>query len=203
MTKFRRSLAMILCAAMLFALFTGCSDPDSEIPDEDIDVIPADPEPDQDQYEADPNDPNAYSIDFDTAIASFLPDTIMIKSGDHTLTWAEMYFFLFRSVVNLIQTFQSSFDWSEQLDDGTTLADLVMELSTEEAVIFIIYAYGAEALNITISDDDLEMLNADIDSMVASYDSLEDFERALRDNNGFYSFDIFERLLKIEFTWGL
>ena len=203
MTKFRRSLAMILCAAMLFALFTGCSDPDSEIPDEDIEVIPPDPEPEQDQYENNTHDPNADSIDFETAIASFPPDTIMIKAGDYTLTWADMYFFLFRSVVNLIQSFQNSFDWSEELDDGTTLTDLVMELSTEEAETFILYAYGAKALGISISADDLEMLNADIDSMVASYDSKEDFEKALRENNGFYNFEVFERLLKTEYTVGL
>ena len=201
MTNFRRSLAMILCAAMLFALFTGCLDPESEIPDEDIDVIPNDTEPDQD--EGDPNDLEEYTIDFDTAIASFLPDTAMIKAGDHTLTWADMYFFLFRSVVNLIQSFQSSFDWYEELDDGTILAELVKALSTDEAVVFIVYAYGAKALNITLSDDDLEMLYADIDSMVASYDGMEEFEKSLRDNNGFMSFEVFERLLKTEFAVGL
>jgi len=194
---------MIICAALFFVLFTGCSDPNTNVPDEDIVSIPDDTEPEQDQNEDDPYDTNTYSIDFDKAIASFPPETIMIKAGDHTLTWAEMYFFLFRSVVNFIQTFQSSFDWSEGLDDGTTLADLAMKLSTEEALTFIIYAYGAKALDITISDDDLEMLNADIDSMVASYDSLEDFERALRDNNGFYNFDTFVQLLTTEFAVGL
>jgi len=194
---------MILCAAILFAFFTGCIDPESEIPDGDNGVIPADTGPDYDHYEEYPNDSDTYSIDFDTAIASFPPDTIMIKAGAYTLTWADMYFFLFRSVVNLIQTFQSSFDWFEILDDGTTIADLVMELSTDEAVVFLLYAYGADALGITISDDDLEMLYADIDSMIASYDSKEDFEKALRDNNGFYNFEAFERLLKIEFAVGL
>jgi len=187
---------------MLFALFTGCIDPESGIPDEDIDVIPVDIVPDQDQYDADPNDDHDYIIDFDAAITSFPPDTILIKAGDHTLTWADMYFFLFRSVVNLVQTFQSSFDWSETLDDGTTIADLVMDISTEEALTFIVYAYGIKALDITISDDDLEMFYADIDSMVASYDSKEDFEKALRDNNGFYNFEVFERLLKTEFAAG-
>jgi len=203
MTNFRRFLAMILCAAMLFAFFTGCIDPESEVPDEDIDVIPYDPESDQDQFEDDPNGLNDYTIDFETAIASFLPDTIMIKAGNHTLTWADMYFFLFRSVVNLIQSFQSSFDWHEELDDGTSLADLVMQLSTEEALIFILYAYGAESLNITLSNDDLEMLNADIDSMIATYDSLQEFEESLRENNGFFNFETFQKLLKTEFTVGL
>jgi len=188
---------------MLFALFTGCSDPDSEVPDEDIEVITPDPEPEQDQYEDSLHDPNADSIDFETAIATFPPETIMIKAGDYTLSWADMYFFLFRTVVNLIQSFESNFDWSEELDDGTTIKDLVMELSTEEAETFILYAYGANALGISLSGDDLEMLNADIDSMVASYDSKEDFEKALRDNNGFYDFESFERLLKTEFVVGM
>ena len=203
MTKFRRSLTMILCAAMLFALFTGCSDSDTEKPDEDIDGTPTENGPEQDLYEDDPYGSDTNNIDFDTAIAAFPPETIMIKSGDLTLTWAEMYFFLFRSVANFIQTFQSSFDWSEELDDGTTLADLALKLSTEEALTFIVYAYGAKALDITVSDDDLEMLNADIESMLSSYDSKEDFEKALRNNSGFYNFEVFERLLKIEYTVGL
>ena len=203
MTKFRRSLALILCAAMLFALFTGCIDPEVEEPEDDIEVVPPAPAPDQEQIDDYPYDHDADSIDFEAAIASFPPDTIMVKAGDFTLSWADMYFFFFRSIVNLIQSFQSSFDWDEELDDGKTLSDLVMELSTEEAVSFIVYMYGANALGISISGEDLEMLNADIDSMVASYDSIEDFERALRDNNGFYNFEVFKRLLKVEFAVGL
>jgi len=194
---------MILCAAMLFALFTGCIDPEVEEPEDDIEVVPPAPAPDQEQIDDYPYDHDADSIDFEAAIASFPPDTIMVKAGDFTLSWADMYFFFFRSIVNLIQSFQSSFDWDEELDDGKTLSDLVMELSTEEAVSFIVYMYGANALGISISGEDLEMLNADIDSMVASYDGMEEFEKSLRDNNGFMSFEVFERLLKTEFAVGL
>jgi len=65
-------------------------------------------------------------IDFDSAFTAFAPDTIMLKTSSGTLTWAELFVFLHRTVSDLFHSFGDSFDWAEGTDDGHSLSELVL-----------------------------------------------------------------------------
>jgi hypothetical protein len=138
------------------------------------------------------------SIDFNAAMATFPPDTPMIRSGELIITWGEFYAFLFRTVTNLFSSYGIDIDWSEEIDDGLSLADLVLDFATEEALSFMTYEYGIKALGLTLSDDDIASLNEDIDYLIELYGSKEALEDSLRENSGIYSFEIFEKLIRVE-----
>jgi len=149
------------------------------------------------------DDSSSGGIDFSSALAAFAPDAAMITADGFTVTWADFFVFLFRPVASLSQTYETGIDWAEEVDAGTTLADFVIEYVTEEAISFIVIEYGAKALDISLSDNDFAKLSEDIDNLIEMYGSMEELEVSLRENGGFYSFDVFERLLKIEYTVGI
>jgi hypothetical protein len=138
-------------------------------------------------------------IDFDAAMVTFPPDTPMIISGELIISWGEFYAFMFRTVTNLIASYGAAIDWSEELDDGYSIADLILEFATEEALSFMTYEYGIKSLGLTLSDDDIAMLNEDIEYLISLYGSMEALEDSLRENSGISSFEIFEKLIKVEF----
>jgi hypothetical protein len=143
------------------------------------------------------------SIDFDAAIATFPLDTPMIMFDGLIITWGEFYAFLFRTVTNLVFSYGVEIDWSEEVYDGYSLADLVIEFSTEEALSFMTYEYGAKALGLTLSDDDIAMLNEDINHLIDIYGSKEALEDSLWEHSGIYSLEIFEMLIRVEFLMEL
>ena len=194
--KMRRILALILCIALLLVVISGCRNTDDVIDDPD-------------ENGSDVSDPNGDAdtsvvsgIDFEAALTTFPPDTVMIRSGDLALTWADLYVFLYRAVLNIVEAQGEDIDWSEEPVEGMTLAELALEYSTEEALSFLAYMYGIKANNLTLSGQDLAAFNDDINSIVEMYRSAEEFEKSLREEGGFYNFDVFENLLKVEYTIG-
>jgi hypothetical protein len=140
-------------------------------------------------------------IDFDEAFSKFAPDTAMISSGDFIISWAHLYVFLFRIVYELFQMNEamgSEVDWQEDIE-GYTVEELVLKFASDEAISFISYMYGIEANNIILSDDDLQSLDENIEEVIAMYGSKEEFEESLRNNTGYYNFEIFMELVTIEF----
>jgi len=195
---FRRLLVIILCAATLFAFFTGCGNSeDSDAEPSPGDVAQEDADPAQDPHI------HASGIDFDAAYAFFAPDTVMINAGGISMTWAELFIFLFRTVASLDQLFESGTGWSDILADNKTLAEITLEHSTEEALSFITFEYGAKVSGVTLSADDIEILANDVESFIDMFDSRDEFAASLRENGGFYDIETFENLLRVEYLVSL
>ena len=187
--KMKKMIALILCAALIFSVTVGCGDgePAADPPDDDL------------AETSDGNDDDLTGIDFAAAIATFPPDTVMIKASGFEITWAEFYFFLFGMVNNFLQSSPDDMDWSEVLDGTDTLADIVLEYATEEAISFIIVDYGAGKNGMSLSADDLDMINTDIEGMMEEHGGKDGLEKFLRENGGFYNLDVFERFIKVDF----
>ena len=195
----RKLLIFSLCIAFIFATLTGCVSPDDlnvdnvpEKPDDSISLLDP-PEADND-LDFTPSE----GIDFDAAIASFPPDTVMIRAGELTVTWANLFVFLFSSVSEFAQFYPMGIDWSEDLGFGIPFSDLVLEYSTDEALSFLTFEFGANVHGITPDETDLEDFNTDLENLIDAYGGKEALELSLRENGGFYSYDVFEDLLRIE-----
>jgi len=206
--KHKNVVALILCICLLFALLAGCGandDANDDINDGSNDDYRYDPEDDNGESNGNPSTPDAHihGIDFDSAIETFPPDTVMIRAGDITFTWAQLYVFLFRTITDLMFAYGTDLDLSDNSETGESLADLILEYSTEEALSFMVYEYGASIMGLQLSDEDLAVFNSDLDSLLDMYGGKEILESSLRENSGFFDFDVFSDLYKIEFSVGL
>jgi len=177
-------------------MVAGCRDSDNDVDPPDNDVIA-----DDNGDVIDPP-PHEGGIDFDAALATFAPDTVMLRSDDLTISWAELYVFLFRTVSNIAESYGMELDWAEESLEGMSLAELALEYSTEEAITFLTYMYGLKANNVTLGAVQEAEFKEDIDRIIEMYGSKEEFEQSLREMSGFYNFDVFEHLFKIEFSVG-
>jgi len=199
----KKFTALILCLILLSFTTLGCNT--AEDPPDDNNGYP------YDDNGLNPDDPsNGHShgfMDFDSAIAAFPPDTIMLTAGEFTLTWAELYVFLFRTVSTLVHSYGGPLDWSEPLDPGQTLADVILEFSTEEALNFMAFRNGASIINLQISDVDLKDFNENLEEFYEVYGEMygdaDAMEESLRENAGFYSLQVFEDFFMTDFLVSL
>jgi len=201
--KLQKLLAVLLCSALLMFTVFACASPevdDAEVNDDTDIVIPVEDPPEIDP--PDDDDVPAEGIDFDAAFATFPPDTVMVRAGDLTVTWAELFVFLFRSVQDLMQYSPEGIDWDDDIG-GVTLAEIVLTSSSERTLPFMIVEYGAKAIELSLSEEDYKEHTAEINEIIDSYGSREEFMKVLWENGGFYSLEVFERLLLLEYTSGL
>ena len=196
----KKTISLFLCFALILSALFACAAPDEDdvkkIEDEPVIELP---EPEPPVIDTPIEEFPTGSIDFETAITAFPRDTVMIRAGDLTITWAELYVFLFRDVQEFAQYSYEGIDWEEEVS-GITLAEIILTYSSERAVTFLLFEYGMTALDLTISDEDMLEHTEFIDEMIEVYGGKEELSLALRESNGFYDFDVFERLLFIEFT---
>jgi len=195
--KHKKIPALILSVILLFSVIISCDSPDNhDDHDNGYDYEPDVTLPDDIEV---PHDHSHTGIDFGAAIASFHPDTIMIKADGLVLTWAEFYVFLFGTVSSVLHSF-GEFDWDEKYDNET-FADLVLEISTEEAKNFMINRYGIQNSGLVLSSADLVEFNNSLNNIIENYGGRDSFEEFLPNNAGFLNLDVFTELFKTEFTF--
>jgi len=184
--KLIRIIALVLCIVFIIPVSTACRDSDAAIctfPDCGSGAQP--------------------HINFEAAITAFPPDTVMLRSGDLTLSWAEFYIVLFDILINqLVGIYGFEISWDEVIDEET-LADVVMEYSVNEALTFLVYRYGVSSTGFTMNEQDLAEITLDIDSYIEELGSKEALEEHLRQNSGVYSFEVFENIIILEHSIGL
>jgi len=183
--KLRRIIALILCITLLMLTLAGCGN------DGNIECDFPDCGPDSPPH-----------INFNAALATFPPDTVMIKSGELSITWAHLYVVLFNTVSTLFQSYGVEIPWEEEAD-GHILADIVLEYVTNEATTFLAYMYGIESSNLTLNEQELAEFKHDIDNYIEEMGGIDALEEHLRETGGVYNFEVFENILILEFSVGL
>ena len=195
----KKIIALLLCIILLSITISGCNSSDNDLPDDNGDIYNED-----DGTPGIPDNDHSHGfINFEAALSTFPADTVMLRSGDFIITWAELYYFLFNVTTSLLYSYGGPLEWSEPFDLNQTLAEIVLEYSTEEALAFLSYRYGLHSNNFQMSDDDLKDFNSDIEELIAMSESREAFEESLREGGGFYNFDLFFELNKINMSVGL
>ena len=179
--KFKKTLILLLCLAVLATMFVGCKDND-----------------DDDNGSNGDDGEHVHGFDIDAAMATFPPDTVMMRVGDLTVTWAELYFFLHSAAAELSYGFMVEIDWDEEYIIDSLLSEVVLNFSADEAIKLLVYEYAANVLGVELSQDDLDIIQTDIDSWRESAGGEAEFLVELN-GNGFFNLDVFKAFNRREF----
>jgi len=144
------------------------------------------------------NGDHIHDIDLDTAMTFFPPDTIMMSAGDASITWAEFYVFLHNAVSQLSYNFMIELDWEEEFFDNKTVAESILEYTTDHALELLVFEYASTVLGVSLGQEDFDIIQEDIDYMLADAESLEALEEGLHEN-GFLSLEVYRTLRLREF----
>ena len=137
-----------------------------------------------------------YGVDFDAAFSTFAPDTVMIRAGEYIITWEEFFVQLFGHISSVLEAYGGMLpDWSEQLENGQTYAEAIMEYALEYAMMYKAIEYGAERNGVGLDQDDLEFIQTDFDSGVELFGGLEELGKYLWEEYGYYSIELYKYFL--------
>jgi hypothetical protein len=141
--------------------------------------------------------------DAEESFSSLASDTVMISSGDLSITWAHLYVFLFHIVEDIFQRHEDNnieVEWHEKASEDYTLAEMILEYATDEAISLFSYLYGMQVNNIVLSDEDLQRLDDSIDDIIEEFNSKELFEQFLLEESNYNNFENFVDFHTIEFS---
>lgn len=219
--EMKRKIALVLCAAMLIAALgaslTGCggdAGESSSPPGAGASPSAGDGQATGDAS-ADPEDggsgdpgaalaPGAAGdsagetgIDFDGAFAALAPDTVMLYAGDMTVTWAELFMFLYGNINEIIYSAGSPLPWNEVLYADVTFEDALLDYSIENALFYKTIEYGVGVAGVTLSEDDKARMQQDYEDALEMYGGEEEFLKLLWEKNGCNSREHFEYLVSM------
>ena len=69
----------------------------------------------------------------------------MIRVGDLTVTWEELFFFVRGNINGVLMNFGEIYDWDELLSADLTLGGFIMQYSVEDALLHKALEYGAKS----------------------------------------------------------
>lgn|GEM_PF-721772 len=203
----KQKITLILYAALLaFTLsivMAGCR---GENPGNQFESEPPQHSPDttaEDSEDAEPADPSGGNsvtdtdvsgIDYNKAFAALAPDTVMVKAGALTVTWEELFLYLYGNINGIVYNTGMIPPWSEMLYDDVTFAEAILELSVENAVFYKSIEYGAAQAGISLSEEDMERIRLDFEEACDMYGGEEEFLKLLWAANGCQSRELFEYL---------
>jgi len=198
--KLKRLLAILLCAAMIVSAAYGCSSEETEDLAPDITAPPNDtPGVTAGTEDVVPSVETSFTADYDAAFAAFAPDTAMIVVGDHTVTWAELFFLIREELHYLIDDLGGFPILSAEQPDGITYAEMIKEFAQLNAMQFRAFESGALLLGITLSEDDLEKIDTSIRNMVSAAGSEEMFAQMLWERSCVYDPDLYYYLMRLDY----
>jgi parvulin-like peptidyl-prolyl isomerase len=198
--KIKRLAALITCIVILITVLAGCNNEEhdyEQYDENDYDLADEANLEDENDDAATPNIQDQFvSIDFEASFNTFAPDTVMIRGGNITVTWAELYVYLFNAVNELLSGFDMGGDWSDLLFEDMTLGDVTLGHAMEEALQLLIFAHGAYLSDVSLSADDENMLSQELESLIEMYGSRDELAAVLRAFGGFYSIELFESMIR-------
>lgn len=139
----------------------------------------------------------APSIDYDAAFAAFAPDTVMISAGDYSVTWAQLFAFLYGNVNDIVYNTRAMPKWSDVLYEDMTLADALLQYSVDNAVFYMAVEYGVAQSGISLTEEDYERMDQDLAGAFEAYGGKDEFVDMLWKSNGCYSLELYEYLIGV------
>ena len=205
----KKYIATLLCAAMLLALVVGCggvSDPPETYYPEmgepliGVEVFPDDEEPEngndfEHENDSEP-DHECFVIDFLGAFYYFAPETVMMTIGDITVTWEELFFGLHIAVMTILEQLGEITDWYQVFADDMTLAEAALSMGQGHILRFKSIDYGAALLGVTLSEQDLNFIQMQIEAFTEQFGGEDEFMEFLWFDSGVRSESMFEYILQ-------
>jgi len=184
--KKNKVIAIIVCIFMLVTAVVGCSkdakDQGAEPPGGGISAEGS-------------HRHNEHGIDYELAFAAFAPDTIMINTGDLTVTWAELFFYL-RGNINEVFAYLGGLpEWEEEIAQDSTFADFVLLNASADVLEARVIESGAAYIGVTLSEEDVQGIVEYFYSLTERFGGEEEFLRLIWEEDGCSSRELFDRLV--------
>jgi len=202
-----KKIIAILCVAALLAALAGC-DPENRSPSywDQLNEEPTDGDstggnelPDGlDEYDL------VDGIDYLAAFASYEPDTVMINAGGYAIPWSELFMHMY-GYVNYIAQMNAGgpINWLEDIGDGTTVAESVLNYAVENALMYRALEYGAKSNGITLGQEEQNQLQENYQMMLEQYGGEFGLSVALFEYNGCYSLELYNYIAGISMLAGV
>jgi hypothetical protein len=139
----------------------------------------------------------APSIDYDAAFSAFAPDAVMISAGDYSVTWALLFAFLYGNINDIVYNTGAVPKWSDVLYEDMTLADALLQYSVDNAVFYMAVEYGVAQSGISLTEEDYEIMDQDLEGAFDAYGGKEAFLDMLWKSNGCHSLELYKYLISI------
>ncbi|MCL2409462.1 MAG: peptidylprolyl isomerase [Oscillospiraceae bacterium] len=131
--------------------------------------------------------------EYGEAFSAFGPGVVMISADEFEITWGELFFHIGMIVESLRNHYM-------HLDLATIMsvyAEDVLNEAVQSALLFRVLEYGAREAGVTLSDETLAMLDADITDALERHDGDDAlFDQWLWDHFSAYSRELYLYLAK-------
>ena len=203
----KKLLMIILCALMLTFAVVGCAN-DTESDYEPNDYGAYDPAElrgaSAENWGADddpangPDTDGCHFFDFDYAFAAFPPDTVMMRLGDLTITWEELFFGLHNTIQSVLMNRGELIDWSEIIFDDVTMAEAILENAVDNLL-----DYKAVELAVWQLGMSYEMVRDSVrrefDALLEAYETEDALMEMLWQNAGIRSRELLDYIMASSF----
>jgi len=197
--KFKRIVIIVICALLLVASATGCTD-DQELSGD----VPS-PEAPATNGGSDTPDPGGthnhheHRIDYDEAFKAFEPDTVMLNTGGLAVTWAELFLYIRRNLNETYMYFGEILDWSEVDHNNNSFADYILYNAVEDILDIKLIEYGAALHGVTLGEEAAQIVSDTFSGIAEMYGGEEAFLKKIWEDDGCWSAELMMSTLSIDF----
>lgn len=163
----KKMTAFVLTAVLIALALTGCTTPAtspfvSDNPSESPQATPTDTAP-------------AAVLNLEGAYDAYSPETVMLTINNKDIPWSDFFYFINYSIAELQAQGITISNWSDIYTDETTYKDYILDTAAYYVLQTEAITYGAQQLNVTLSEQDQVDIQADWDAGVTSAGSEEAF----------------------------
>ena len=205
-----KKIALLLCIAMLLTLISGCRYLDESLETTgDTTATSTDESPASESgsgagsegssqpTETQTSDYPDSIIDYEAAFSAFSADTVMIRNGDYTVTWEELFFFLHNTIESMLSSIGTIESWDDTFYGDMTMQDMVLAEALDVSIFYNCLEYGAADSGVTLSDESSAAMKEQYTAATEQYGGEEAFLQMIWQQDGIHSKEMYEYLLYI------
>ncbi|MGE4484351.1 MAG: peptidylprolyl isomerase [Oscillospiraceae bacterium] len=181
--KLKRILSLLLCAAMLVSVVSGCAKNDENADSTEGGIsLNEDVEGPIDGIEGTSDstgDTTEINHDFEKAYATYEPDTVMAVIDGEDITWQQLFYWINNTLNNFEQNYQEITDFDAICYDDVTYGQYVLENSLNATVYYKAIKEYATALGIELTSDEKAEIKTKYDAAVEQAGGEEAFAEYL------------------------
>ena len=139
---------------------------------------------------------NPTGLNVDELFAAFAPDTPMITAGGLTVTWEELFPYVYQNIISLVYSFGTAPNLNDTYDGVMTIGEALLHFATEEALDLLVIRYGAGIHDVTPGQDGILMFREHIDEGIDFFGSEEALSDVIWGEAGISSLELYEYIYK-------
>ena len=185
--KLRRIIVLLLCAAMLVSVVSGCAKNNETANDTDSGIALGEDVAgpiegiggDSDTTGTTTTDETVSNHDFEKAYATYKPDTVVAVIDGENLTWQQLFYWINSTVNSFEQNYQEITDFDTILYEDVTYGQYVLDNALQAAVYYKAIEEHAAELGIELTADDKAEIKTNYDAAVEQAGGAEAFAEYL------------------------